>query len=325
MSSRFLVLIGVALCTSPIHAQLHVAVPIANLGEVRGGQKTVHRFELDNAGTTAVDILDIERGCGCVAARVERNRLEPAERTNLTVDLRTLGQAEGPHFWELTVKYRAGDDIKSLPLGLRGAVHNEITVQPAVLGLYVAKAVEQEIVLTGTRAAPLKVIHAEVQAAGVRVAEIERAGPKTKICLVAVGAKLGPGRQEGLLTITTDDLFYDQLRIPITVTKAASQAVRPAPEQAVLRVGAGAKTVSALVRLRSTTDAAVRIAKIEPSDPNLVCTWAAGPGNDATVKIRVNGEGVSQSWLGHVEVQLSVPAGETVTIPVVVQAPPQSR
>src|ERR1041384_596890 len=77
----------IGLYAPPLLAQLHVAAPVVDLGEIRGGQKTGHRFELVNQGQEPIEILDIERGCGCVAARVERNRLLAGERTNLTVDL----------------------------------------------------------------------------------------------------------------------------------------------------------------------------------------------------------------------------------------------
>jgi len=47
-------------------------VPAAvDLGEVRGGPAREHRFELINDGPAIIEILDVERGCGCLTPRLE--------------------------------------------------------------------------------------------------------------------------------------------------------------------------------------------------------------------------------------------------------------
>ena len=298
----------------PARAELRVTTPEVDLGVIRGGQKIAHRFELANDGAESIEILDLQRGCGCLAPRLDQRVIPAGGKTSLAVELRTLGQSDGPHAWNLQVQYRIGQETKTLPLTLRGTVKNDITVQPAILGLHVTKTVEQEITLTDFRATPLRVIDAEARGAGVRVAKIERAGKTTKVLVSADAALLAPGRHEGRLTITTDDLDYGQLQVPIVVTKAMAHAVRATPEQVVLRF-AGSTSASALVRLRAPDDQKVNIAKIEPSDPALVCTWAQGPGNDATLKVQARTVLSSPS---HIEVHLAAPAKDVLTIPVIV-------
>lgn len=299
-------------------AELIVKTPVIDLGVIRGGRRISHRFELTNASAESIEILDLQRGCGCLAPRLDHRVIPAGGKVNLSIELRTLGQSDGPHAWSLQVQYRIGQDTKTLPLTLRGTVKNDITVQPAILGLHVTKTVQQEITLTDSRATPLRVIDAEAGGAGVKVTSIERAGKTTKMLVTADATQLAPGRHEGRLTITTDDPDYGQLQVPIVVTKATATTVHAAPEHVLLRFAAGATSASALVRLRSPGDQAVRIAKIEPGDPALVCTWAAGPGNDATLKIQVR-TALPSSFRSHVEVHLAAPANEVLTIPIAVQ------
>lgn len=307
----------------PVQAQLTASTSIIELGVIRGGQRIEHRFELINPSAEPIEVFDLQRGCGCLAPRLEQRIVPACGKTGLVAELRTLGQANGEHTWNLQVHYRRGrdangQDAKVLPLTLRGTVKNDITVQPAILGMHVAKAVEQEITLTDHRAAPLRVIDAEARGAGVRVTKIERAGKITKVLVSADATQLDPGRHEGRLTITTDDPDYGQLQVPIVVTKATATTIQAAPESVILRFAAGVTSASALVRVRAPGDQAVRISKIEPSDPALVCTWAPGPGNDATLKIQVRAA-LSSSFRSHVEVHLAAPTIEVLTIPVAMQ------
>ena len=309
-----------ACCAAPARSELRVAAASVDLGVIRGGQKLTHRFELVNRGGESIEILDLKHGCGCLAPRLDQRVIPPGGKATLVMELRTLGQADGPHTWELQVHYRAGADAKTLRLSLRGTVQSEITVQPAILGLHVSTTVQQEVTLTDARAAPLRVVDAEVRAAGVRVTKIERAGKTTKIVVAADGAKLPPGRHEGFLTITTDDADYGQLQVPIVVTKAAAlTAVRCVPERVELRLAPGTTTASALVRLRSTNDRAIRVAKIEASDSALVCTWAAGPGNDATVRIQALAARLTGAVQTQITVHLATPADDAMTIPVMIR------
>jgi Protein of unknown function (DUF1573) len=317
----FLAAIGLLFCVASAQAQLRTDAPVVELGAIRGGQKLTHCFELVNTGDKALDFLDLRPGCGCLAPRIKQRSLQPGEKTTLVLELRTLGQAEGLHTWDIDVKYRSGPETKTLALALRGAVHNEITVRPAILGLHVVKSVQQEITVVDTRPAPLHVLAAEARAPGVQVTRIDRTGKVTKILVSADASQLAPGRHDGVISIVTDDPDYSQLLVPVVLTKAAPAAVRAIPEQVDLHVSAGANSTSAIVRLRSANDQPVRIAKIEPSNPALVCTWAAGPGNDATLKIQVQTGRLPEAAASHVSVHFTGPVDEPMMIPVEIVRP----
>jgi hypothetical protein len=293
-------------------AELHVAAPVIELGEVRGGQRLAQSFELTNAGATPIDIVEVRRGCGCLAPRLVERKLAPGTKTTLHVELRTLGQADGPHAWNLQVIYRAREELRTLPLALRGTVRNEVVVQPAILALHLDKNGRGEITLTDRRATPLRVIAAEARSPALKVGAIVREGNTTKVVLNAEVERLEPGRYEGLVHVFTDDRDYEELQIPVTVTKGKRAAVQTVPERPRVRLSGGAATGSVLVRLRSVSGEAVRVSEVKADQPSAKCTWAAGPGNDATVRVQLPREITSNT----VELRVLLEGNESVTVPV---------
>ncbi len=313
--ARLLYLAVVALTfgtlTAPAHADLTVPTAVVDLGEILGGRRLTQRFELENTGTMALEITSVERGCGCLAPRLEQRTLPPGGKTTLHIELRTLGQADGPHTWNAEVRYRFGMETKTLPLTLRGTVRNEVAVQPALLAIYTEKSARQEITLTDTRPTPLRVLSAETHSPALKVAEIIREGKTTRLVLVVSVESLPVGKHEGMVTIVTDDRDYEELQVPVNVTKSNRVAVQVVPERPTLRLTPGATTASTLVRLRSTAGQPVRVAKVESHDAALTTTWAAGPGDDATLKIQVQAPISRTSG----ELRVTLESRETLTVP----------
>lgn len=316
MAASMLTIIVALLAVAPsARASLEAAAHAVDLGVVKGGQRIEAAFELRNAGTQALEIIDIERGCGCLAPKLDQRVLRPGEKASLRFEVRTLGQAEGSHTWNATVRYRDGAEVKKLPLALRGTVRNEITVQPAVLGLFVEKSTRHEIVIRDTRATPLRVVSAEARSAGLKIAEVVRDGAATKVVVAVDADALPAGRHEGMVYIFTSDLDYEELQIPVTVTKGRRALVQLVPPQPEIHLPRGAAAGSALVRLRSLGGTPLRVAKAASDDPRLEMTFAAGPGNDATIRIQARA-GAGGGGDAEAQVHADLEGGETVVIPV---------
>jgi hypothetical protein len=74
-----------------------------------------------------------------------------------------------------------------------------------------------------------------------------------------------------------------------------------------------------LVRLRDTQDQAVVVESVTVDVPGIVCSWAAGPDNQATLKLQPDRARLGDDPVrASVRVQLSQPVREVLTIPVVV-------
>jgi hypothetical protein len=76
-----------------------------------------------------------------------------------------------------------------------------------------------------------------------------------------------------------------------------------------------------LVQLRGRDGEAIRVNRLESSNVALMMRSTAGPGDFATVRIRLDKtKWDSQATFAEVKVVLGSPAGETVTIPVQIRA-----
>lgn len=285
-------------------AQLRVTPPNVDLGEVRGGLVYSHRFELVNESTGPIEIGDIRLGCGCLSPMLEKRQLQPGEKSSLVMHLRTLGQPDGARTWQAHVQYRENNKLQEMALVLAAKIRNEVTVEPSILGMSVETTLKQEVTILDRRALPMKVTNVLASSPAIKV-NLQPLPNGAKVTLEVSGAALTRARQEEVLSIYTDDPNYRQLQVPITLTKVERAAISATPARVEL-AGSGAQ----LVRLRSANDQAIRVDRIETDHPSLKCTWAAGPGNDATLKIAAGASGESQS-----SVRVHV-GGAIVTIPV---------
>ena len=87
------------------NADLRCVPPAADLGEIRGGPARQQRFELVNDGPSTIEIIDLQRGCGCLEPQLDRTTLAPGAKASLVVALRTTGQPNGPRSWNLRIRY----------------------------------------------------------------------------------------------------------------------------------------------------------------------------------------------------------------------------
>jgi hypothetical protein len=294
-------------------ADLETTIPILNLGDIRGGMPLQVSFSLINRGDAAITILEIKRGCDCLTPQLDKRLLQAGDKTRLSMAVRTIGHTEGPHSWTASVRYRMGDSERELPLAIRAAIKNDVTVLPAACALFVERTLTQEVTLTDRRQPPLTVTRAQTALRGIKVEVKAQAHGTTKIILEASAAGLAPGRYSDVLSIYTNDPMYPHLQVPITLTRLSDKAVTAAPEDVQLIANAGEAIPSALVRLRARDDQTVVIEKVTADDPSVTCTWAAGPGTCATLRIRVN---ATRSLETIVRVQLREPVWETLTIPI---------
>jgi uncharacterized protein DUF1573 len=284
-------------------AQLRFTKPTADLGELRGSLVYQHRFEFANASASAIEITDIQLGCGCLSPVLDKRVYQPGEKGTLLMHIRTLGQPEGARTWQAQVQYREAGKQHEIGLIVAAKIRNEVTVEPSIVAMLVETTLKQELSVIDHRAFPLKVVNAVASSPAIKVG-VQPSLNGAKVTLEVSGAALTRGRQNEVLNIYTDDPNYRVLQVPITLAKAERPRVTASPPH-VDFIGAG----SQLVRVRSAEDRVIRIDKIECEHPALKCTWVAGPGNDATLKI------AAQS--GEMQTSVRVHVGSTVlTIPV---------
>jgi hypothetical protein len=299
-------------CPASASAQLRFSQPAADLGELRGGPAYQHRFDFVNESTQPLDITDIRLGCGCLQPVLDKRSFKPGEKGTLLMNLRTLGQPNGVRAWQSRVLFRQGGKIQEAILIVAAKIRNEITIEPSIVAMSVETTLRQELTITDHRMMPMKIKAIVASSPAIRVSTQPTKDGATKVVLEVARSGLTAATQEEMLNIYTDDPHYRHLQVPITLTKAQRAEVSATPSMVEV-TGSG----SQLVRLRGAGEQMVRIERADADHPALKCTWAAGPGNDATLKIVVNAALLSTpNALASVRVQLAAPAGATLTIPI---------
>jgi len=317
MASFRLAILIALLLASQARSQLRVPAPLVDLGGVKSGLPLSHSFDLINDGPEAVEILETRASCGCLIGNVEPRTIQPGQRGTLVLNMHTLGQAAGPHSWRATVAYRQGGVEKEITVAITVQLVTEVTVQPATVTLITDSTLIQLVTLTDQRAQPLKVVGVQTSKPGLQARLLDQDQGSAHIQL-ETASTLASGRHDELLTIDTNDAGYRQLQVPVTIIKT-SQTVSAIPAKVELQSKAG-EPASCLVRLRSDSEKAVTISKIESNHPALSCHWARGPGNQATLKIQLDsGQCGGHEVNSTITILLASPTSETLTIPVLIR------
>lgn len=312
MRTTCLILALALACPASATAQLRFLQSTADLGELRGGPAYQHRFDFVNESTQPLEITDIRLGCGCLQPVLDKRLIGPGEKGTLLMNLRTLGQPNGVRNWQTQVRYRQAGKTQEAVLIVAAKIRNEVTIEPSILAMSIETTLRQELTITDHRMMPLKIKAIVASSPAIRVSTQTMKDGITKVVLEVARSGLTAATHEEMLNIYTDDPHYRHLQVPITLTKAQRAEVSATPSMVEV-IGSG----SQLVRLRGAGGQMVRIERADADHPALKCTWAAGPGNDATLKIVVNASLLSApNALASVRVQLAAPAGAVLTIPV---------
>ena len=303
-------------------ADLRFTDPSVNLGEIRGGREIRRTFTFTNAGNRDIEITEVRPGCGCMAPRLSAKQLKPGEQGTLDIDLRTLGQAEGPHTWTAHVRYRSGNSEGELPLRISAYVINDIQLQPASLRLISRGAMTQELTLVDTRPQPLRIesLHTSSPFLKARVVGQARtdAGHRQIKLALELAATCPVGQHSETLAIHTTDAEYRTLVVPVAVTMESAAALAAQPSLLEIRTLPDRPPLTKFVRVQTSLPGTVSIEKVEADHAALTCTWSRGPGSAATIRVRVAG-GLSERLEATLRVHVASPRPEILQVPVRVE------
>jgi hypothetical protein len=303
-------------------AGFHCPAPAAAKGEVKAGPPLVHDFELANATAGTVTVTKVEAGCGCLRQSLGTNVLKPGEKTQLTLEVNTLTQPDGPNRWQAVVSYQvespgAAAKVGELALQVTATLSREVAVSPPQLAFSTAGAASQAISLSDRRAKPLTVLKAASSPhLSVEVAPATNSPTgRTPSVVVRLAATAPAGHRDEVVVLYTDDPAYAELRVPVRVLKRAAGAVTATPESVAIRLATGQAEGSALVQLRSPDGKAGGVAGAESDMPGVGVKWSGGSGPVATLRVTVPEAVAARPGRCTVRVRLSEPGGE-VAIPV---------
>jgi hypothetical protein len=322
MRSRTLIpcLLAVAGLFSPAaRAELVCPAPVFQAGPLKSGKALVHRFSLVNRGPQAVEITEIKPGCGCLKAAIDRKTFPSGAVGLVSVEINTVTQAAGPNTWKATVIGTQAGVPFSLPLYVQAELTAEVSIQPATLIVYTDRAVRHAFTLTEQRKEPLDICAAATGLPHFQVHPAKPAGQSgqwTRQIDLEVLPSCPDGRYEDVLHLRTGDPDYPELKVPFTVVKRSPGQVQASPSEVEWLVLGNQPLAARIVLLGTGSDEPVEVERVVVSHPCLSCTWAAGPGPRATLRIQIDRAAVSSSVEGSIQVHVKKPTAQVVTVPV---------
>lgn len=313
---------------SPPPAALTCPVPVAAKGDVRGGPPLVHTFDLTHRGAAGtLTVTSVEAGCGCLRRTLTAGVLRPGETTQLTLEVNTLTQPDGPNRWQAAVRYtldttgqprtaQAGELLLSVTANLS----REVTLSPPQVGFSCTGGATQTLTLTDGRAKPLTVVTAAGSSphltAEIAPAFVGADGKRAQTVTLKLAADAPVGHRDESVTLLTDDPVYPEFRVPVRVLKRAAGGVTATPDAVAVRFATGQDEASALVQLRAPDGKPVAVAGAESDHPGVAVKWSAGSGLVATVRVTVSAASAARPGGCRVRVRLTEPAGHEVVVPV---------
>jgi hypothetical protein len=312
-------------------AQLQFVQTTIDAGTVYTGQPLVRRFEFVNVAKNAVDIVEAKASCACAKPRLGQKTLQPGEKGWVDVEVHTLGQAPGANVWSVWLVCASGSMVieSASILQIKANLISEVWIEPAALQLLTSQALAAELALnsrkpfiiqslaTSSPHLQVEVCAAEsVKAAAFTAPPGAAPGSLNHKLRVQVSDDYPEGRHEEIVSIYTDDPTYRELRVPVTVVKTSKQRVSATPESLIFSA-VGGQAASRIVLLRSGDNRPVQIAKVAADDAAVSCTWAAGPGNMTTIKVRLDAKALRPEGLRSViHVEINQPMQQSLTIPL---------
>jgi hypothetical protein len=279
-------------------------------GDVTGGTILKQTFRVTNRGAEAVILTGLDSGCGCLRRSVSKNDLKPGDAADVTLEINTLTQPDGPQAWLAKVKYRPAAAAKMTPddvleLRLVAKLSRQVSVTPPMLSVSTEGEAATSITIADARKTPFAVKKVASSSPHL-TAKLKPSADAGKFVLdVAVADALPVGTHDETLIVTTTDPEYAELQIPARIVKRGKNAVTAYPESLDIEGGAG------VVQFRRGGKP-VAIASAECVTPGVTMTTSSGSGAVATLKVRVS----TKAGKADVRVKFSEPAETELVVPV---------
>jgi len=289
------------------------ALPAAlahDAGRVPTGPLLVHRFPLKNSGATALSIIGVDAGCGCLLPEVSRREVAVGEAFEVTATVNTLTQPAGRHSWRTIVRWRSAGGEGTTALTLSGEIVPLFTVTPPQVAFSTTGEARQSFAIEQADGQKFRIVGVRTSKFHlVAEAGVDGEGRSTVDLVLKPDSPIGASDE--FLVVATDHPACPELRIPVKVLKRSATAVTATPAQPVVRFTAGQTEASTLVQIRSPLGTSLRILDAKADHPALRFRWdreASGPAMNLRIVVESATAGTAV-----VTVKL---ANETVTIPV---------
>lgn len=321
-----LVVLGLGLWAgTPIaQAELFCPEPSFNAGSLLAGKPFMHSFTLENKGKQAIQILEALPSCGCLRPKLPKAILNPGEAITLPIEIHTLTKPQGAHRFTISIRYQEAGETKDMALEVKAMIQVEVEVSPAASAIFTDRAITHTFSVKDTRAKPMRIIGAESSnpriAFQINPPALNENKESVQTIMVLISDLLTPGKHDLWIQLVSDDASYAEMKIPLTIIKRDGKLATAAPSRLYLEGSVGIPFGAKMVRINKAGAEPVRVDKVECSHPAFKCTWAQGPGDDATIRLLLDEKKLSPGeTIAELRVRLKGNQNQSVLIPVNIQ------
>lgn len=312
------ILLTTFLVSSPPVAILVADRETVDAGVVRSGPLLRQVYRVTNpSATLPLQIVGLDGTCGCIRKSFAKSDLKPGETTDVTVEINTLTQPEGPNTWKTNVRYRVGSATmeERITLELVAKIVKELEVKPPMLAISSEGAAKSTIVLMDRRATPLNV-KAITSTSTYLTANVREAKEGTISIEVSIAEGVATGSHDETILITTSDPLYPELRVPVRIIKRSKDAVLALPESLDLHIATESVTASGVVQFRRPNAANIQIATATCTGKGVSLKWSAGSGAVATIRATIDLRTAGASGQTTIRVTFNESTSEEVIVPL---------
>lgn len=316
--------LGLWVGTSCVRAELLCLEPSFNAGLLLAGKPFKHSFALNNQGKEAVHILEALPSCGCLRPTLSKTILNPGEAITLPIEIHTLTKPQGAHRFSISIRYKEAGEIKELALEVKALIQVEVEVSPAASAIFTDRAITQPFCVKDTRAKPMRIVAAVSSNAQITFQihppTLNEKKESVQTIMVLISELLTPGKHDLWIHLVSDDVSYGEMKIPLTIVKRDGKLASAAPSRLYLEGSVGVPFGAKMVRINKAGAEPVKVDKVECSHPALKCTWAQGPGDDATIRLLLDEKKLPQGeTIAELRILLKGNQTQSVIIPVNIQ------
>ena len=321
-----LVVLGLGLWagTPSVRAELICPEPSFNAGHLLAGKPFNHSFALNNQGKEAIHILEALPSCGCLRPTLSKTILNPGEAITLPIEIHTLTKPKGAHRFSINIRYKEAGEIKELALEVKALIQVEVEVTPAASAIFTDRAIAHTFSVKDMRAKPMRIIAADSSTARVTFQihppTLNENKESIQTITVFISELLTPGKHDLWIHLVSDDASYGEMKIPLSIVKRDGKLASAAPSRLYLEGSVGIPFGAKMVRINKAGTEPVKVDKVECSHPAFKCTWAQGPGDDATIRLLLDEKKLPPGeTIAELRVLLKGHQTQSVIIPVNIQ------
>lgn len=277
----------------------HISIDNAvfDFGSIAQGSPVEHLFTVNNTGTEPLKIERLNPSCGCTAATLSAQTVDPGNSATIRAVFDTAG-FQG--YKVKTVRVYSNDPQQpSVVLTLKGSVVPDVIVDPPRVffgNVKKGSADELSVIVSGSDQNTVKILDVDTRSADIalKVEDIKTdRGPGKKIS-VRLNGDLAVGAVRSRIAVKTSSEKNPVVHIPVFAKIIGDAQLVPADVSFGLIEGPLAQDAVQRVRLENNASQPVRIVSVDSDNPSVIAEAdpANGAKNELLVKLKQGTSGM---------------------------------